>query len=301
VEELGRARNLPAGLLLGLALALAVQAARADRLVLKTGEVLFGNITDERDSLIRYFDRFERPRRIAAGKVDTINYDSRDLQGQVKVAFRKGQPKDRSGYFRIRHSEELDLEVEYKTDSLAELDLFFRDNVHVRVLPGSHFRVKQAPKSLKDPLVLQLFSGRILATSTQEEALVRILTPGGIAVGRGNFQFGVVSSAADSSVQTMCLRGLTGVQESLESPGELVVDEGKSVNLFRREGVFNRKEPNAEEETRFLDLAANMGHYRFSPIEYPKVGYLPKAITGLGFMVFFYGTAIGILDYVNHI
>jgi hypothetical protein len=44
-----------------------------------------------------------------------------------------------------------------------------------------------------------------------------------------------------------------------------------------------------------------MGHYRFSVIEYPKIGYLPKAITGLGFMVFFYGTAIGILDYVNHI
>jgi len=44
-----------------------------------------------------------------------------------------------------------------------------------------------------------------------------------------------------------------------------------------------------------------MEHYLFSEVEYPKIGYLPKAITGLGFMVFFYGTAIGILDYVNHI
>jgi hypothetical protein len=111
----------------------------------------------------------------------------------------------------------------------------------------------------------------------------------------------VVSSSADSSLQTMCLHGLVGVQETKESPGELVVDEGKSVSLLRKEGVFNRKEPDAVEEARFLGLGANMGHYRFSAIEYPKIGYLPKAITGLGFMVFFYGTAIGILDYVNHI
>ncbi len=284
-----------------LALGLGAQTVCADRLVLKSGEVLFGSITDERDSLIRYFDRFDRPRRIAAAMVDTINYDSRDVQGPVKVAFRKGQPKDRSGYFRIRHSEELDLEVEYKTDSAAELDLFFRDNVHVRVLPGSRFRITKAPKSAKDPLVIQLYAGRILATSSQEEALVRIVTPWGISVGRGNFQFGVVSSGADSSVQTMCLRGLTGVQESQESPGELVVEEGKSVNLFKQEGVLNRREPDAGEEKRFLALAANMGHYLFSAIEYPRIGYLPKAITGLGFMVFFYGTAIGILDYVNHI
>jgi hypothetical protein len=263
--------------------------------------VIFGSITDERDSVIRYYDRYERPRRITASQVDTINYDSKDVRGLVKVAFRKGQPKDRSGYFRIRHSEELDLDVEYKTDSIAELDLFFRDNVHVRVLPGSDFRITKAPKSLKDPLVIQLISGRILATSPQEEALVRIVTPWGIAVGRGNFQAGVVSSASDSSVQAMCLRGLTGVQETPESPGELVVEEGKSVSLFKKEGVLNRREPDPAEEQRFLNLAANMGHYRFSEIEYPKIGYLPKAITGLGFMVFFYGTAIGILDYVNHI
>lgn len=280
---------------------LSVDGAWADKLILKDGKTVFGSITDERDSLIRYFDRFERPRTIAASQVDTIHYDSKEVRGPVKVAFRKGQPKDRSGFFRIRHSEELDLEVEYKTDSVTELDLFFRNNVHVRVLPNSQFRVTKAPRSLKDPLVLELTSGRVIATSGQEEALVRIVSPWGLAVGRGNFQAGVASSATDSALQVMCLRGLTGVQETAESPGELVVDEGKSVSLVKKEGVFDRKEPDPGEEKRFQQLAANMGHYRFSGVEYPKVGYLPKAITGLGFMVFFYGTAIGILDYVNHI
>jgi hypothetical protein len=280
---------------------LAALPARADKLTLKNGKVIFGSITDERDSLIRYFDRYERPRKIKAAEVDTIHYDSKDVRGPVKVAFRKGQAKDRTGYFRIRYSEELDLETTYKTDSVGELDLFFRNNVHVRVLPNSQFRVAKAPKNLKDPVVLELASGRILATSAQDQALVRMVTPSGIAVGRGIFQAGVAVSPADSSLQAFCLRGLTGVQETAESPGELVVDEGKSVSLFRKEGVFNRGEPDAEEEKRFLALAANMGHYRFAAIEYPKIGYLPKAITGLGFMVFFYGTAIGILDYVNHI
>jgi hypothetical protein len=128
----------------------------ADKLTLKTGEAIFGSITDERDSIVRYFDRFDRPRRIAADKVDTIHYDIKDVRGPVKVAFRKGQTKDRSGYFRIRYAEELDLEVTYKTDSVGELDLFFRNNVHVRVLPGSRFRVARAPKSPKDPLVIEL-------------------------------------------------------------------------------------------------------------------------------------------------
>jgi hypothetical protein len=81
----------------------------------------------------------------------------------------------------------------------------------------------------------------------------------------------------------------------------LVVDEGKSVGVARRQGVFDRRAPDEKEELFFRDLAANMGHYRFAPVVYPGVGYLPKALTGLGFMVFFYGTAVGILDYVNHI
>jgi hypothetical protein len=294
-------RACRAVLLLAAAAGLAAHEARADKLVLKNGTAIFGSITDERDSLIRYYDRFERPRRIAASEVDTINYDSKDVRGPVKVAFRKGQPKDRSGYFRIRHSEELDLEVTYKTDSASELDLFFRDNVHVRVLPGSQFRIARAPSDADDPLVFELAYGRVLATSQQNEALVRVVTPWGIAVGRGKFRAGVVAASADSSVQAMCLRGLTGIQETLESPGELVVEEGKSVLLYKKEGVFNRREPDPAEEKRFLNLAANMGHYNYSEIEYPKIGYLPKAITGLGFMVFFYGTAIGILDYVNHI
>lgn len=283
------------------AAAAAVTPARADKLTLKTGKVIYGSITDERDSLIRYFDRFERPRKIMAAEVDTIHYDSKPVRGLVKVAFRKGQPKDRTGFFRLRYAEELDLEVEYKTDSIGELDLFFRNNVHVRVLPDSRFRVVKAPKGPKDPLVIELTAGRMLATAAQEQAFVRVVTPYGIAVGRGAFQAGMAAAASDSSLQVICLRGLTGVQETAESPGELVVDEGKSVSLFRKDGVFNRKEPDAGEEERFAALSSNMGHYRFSGIEYPKIGYLPKAITGLGFMVFFYGTAIGILDYVNHI
>jgi hypothetical protein len=282
-------------------LALAAAPTRADKLILKNGEAIFGTITDEKDSLIRYFDRYERPRKIASAQVDTIHYDSKDVRGLVKVAFRKGQPKDRSGYFRLRHSEELDLDVEYRTDSVSELDLFFRNDVHVRVLPGTRFRVIKAPTSMKDPLQIELYSGRILTTSPQDEAVARISTPWGIGVGRGKFQAGIVASASDSSVLVLCLRGLTGVQESASSPGELVVEEGKSVSLYKKEGVFNRKEPDPAVEKDLTALAANMGHYLFSEVEYPKIGYLPKAITGLGFMVFFYGTAIGILDYVNHI
>lgn len=274
---------------------------RADRLVLKDGEVIFGRVTDEQDSVVRYFDRYDRPRKLAASLIDTLNYDSRDVRGLVKVAFRKGQTRDRSGYFRIRHSEELDLEVEYKTDSAVELDLFFRDDVHVRVLPNTQFKVAKAPKDADDPLVIELKAGRILATSPQPEALVRVVTAGGIGVGRGKFQAGVVGSTSDSSMQVMCLHGLAGAQENAQSPGELVVEEGKSVRLARKDGVYDRRVPDEREEAFFRDLAANMGHYRFSPVAYPGIGYLPKALTGLGFMVFFYGTAIGILDYVNHI
>jgi hypothetical protein len=297
VEDL-KALRMPAFLAAALFLA---APARADRLVLKDGKVIFGRVTDEKDSLIRYFDRYDRPRKLAASLVDTLNYDSRDVNGLVKVAFRKGQTKDRTGYFRIRHSEELDLDVEYKTDSTAELDLFFRDNVHVRVLPNTHFKVARAPKDADDALVFELRSGRILATSPQPEALLRVVTPWGIGVGRGEFQAGIASRPADSSLHVMCLKGLTGVQETAESPGELVVEEGKSVDLAKHEGVFDRRAPDPAEEKRFADLAASMGHYRFSPVTYPGIGYLPKAITGLGFMVFFYGTAIGVLDYVNHI
>lgn len=276
-------------------------AARADKLVFKDGKTVFGTITDEKDSLIKYFDRFERPRKTAANLVDTIHYDSKKVRGLVKVAFRKGQPKDRSGYFRIRHSEELDLDVEYRTDSTAELDLFFRNNVHVRVLGNSHFRVSKAPKSPKDPLTLELFSGRVMATGSHREALVRIAAPGGIAVGRGIFQAGAAAFPVDSSLQVTCLRGLAGIQETHDSPGELVVEVSKPVRIHKRDGVFNRMDADPGEEARFHNLASNMSRYRFSEVEYPKVGYLPKAITGLGFMVFFYGTAIGILDYVNHI
>ena len=288
------------GLSVGIFL-LAIVSAHADKLILKNGRAIFGTITDEKDSLIKYFDRYERPRKIAASQVDTIHYDTKEMLGLVKVAFRKGQPKDRSGYFRIRQTEELDLDIEYNTDSVSELDLFFRNNVHVRVLPGTRFKVIKAPKSIKDPLQIDVYSGRVLATSAQDEALARFSTPWGIGVGRGKFQAGVVASIADSSMLMMCMHGLTGVQESLDSPGELVVEEGKSVSLFKKEGVFNRRESDPEAEKKLIALAANMEHYLFSEVEYPPIGYLPKAITGLGFMVFFYGTAIGILDYVNHI
>jgi len=287
------------GLLIA-ALCLATQA-RADRLVLKDGQTIFGRVIDESDSIVRYFDRYDRPRKLPAAKIDTLEYDSRDVQGLVKVAFRKGQTRDRTGHFRIRHSEELDLDVEYKTDSTAELDLFFRNEVHVRVLPNTRFKVAKAPKGPADPLLFELKAGRILATSPRTEALVRVITPWGIGVGRGQFQAGVVGAPGDSSMQILCLRGLTGAQESAQSPGELVVEEGKSVRLVRKESLFDRRTPDAEDDRFFRELAANMGHYRFAQVQYPGIGYLPKALTGLGFMVFFYGTAIGILDYVNHI
>lgn len=276
-------------------------AARADRLVFKDGKTAYGTITDERDSVIRYFDRYDRPRKVASGLVDTINYDSRRVQGLVKVAFRRGQPRDRSGYFRLRHSEELDLDAEYHTDSISELDLFFRNNAHVRVLPGSHFRVSKAPKSVSSPVELELLRGRVLVTSSHSEALVRVSTPGGVGVGRGVFQSAILSNPADSSVLVTCVRGLCGVQETIDNPGELVVDSGQSMSLTRKQGTFEPIDPDPG-EVRYLGAqAASVGHYRFSEIEYPKIGYLPKAITGLGFMVFFYGSAIGILNYVNNI
>jgi hypothetical protein len=282
-------------------LAFSASSSLADKLVLGDGRILFGTITNEKDSLIKYFDRFERPRKIAAKLVDTIHYDSKGVPGLVKVAFRKGQPQDRSGYFRLRHSEELDLDVEYHTDSVSELDLFFRNDVHVRILSNSRFRVSKAPRSIGGTLELTLYTGRLLATSANSDALARIITPWGIAVGRANFQAGVIVSSTDSSLLAMCRQGLVGVQESTDSPGELVVEKGKAISIFKKDGLFNRREPDPEAEKVLINLASNMGHYQFSAVEYPKIGYLPKAITGLGFMVFFYGTAIGILDYVNHI
>ena len=299
MEKLRPARALALSPL--LAFALGALPAKADKLVLKDGRAVFGSIIDEKDSVIRYFDRFDRPRKLACSQVDTIHYDSKAVRGLVKVAFRKGQPGDRTGFFRLRHSEELDLEVEYKTDSVSELDLFFRNNVHVRVLPGSRFEIRKAPKSEKDFLELYLFEGLVLATGSRENALARIATPFGIGVGRGNCQFAVQASPRDSSALGLCLRGLVGFQEGPDSPGELVIEAGRAVSLFKKDGMFNRREPDAAQVQAISALAANMGHYRFSEVQYPPIGYLPKAITGLGFMVFFYGSAIGILDYVNHI
>jgi hypothetical protein len=288
-------------LALAPALWLAVSISHADKLSLKDGKVIFGTILDEKDSVIRYQDRFDRPRKIASGLVDTIHYDSREVNGLVKIAFRKGQPKDRSGFFRLRHSEELDLDLEYQTDSVSELDLFFRNNVHVRILPGCRFKVTKAPKSASGEMLVELRSGSVLATSASPEAVARIETPWGAGVGRGRFQMAVKASPADSSMMLYCLRGLSGVVENRESPGELVVEEGKATSFAKREGTFQPGEPNAGQVTLLANVAANMGHYDFSPVAYPGIGYLPKAITGLGFMVFFYGSAIGILDYVNHI
>jgi hypothetical protein len=288
-------------LLASLLVLLLAPGARADRLVLKDGRTVFGTVTDERDSVIRYFDRYDRPRRLAAAQVDTLHYDSKAVAGRVKVAFRKGQPKDLSGYFRLKHSEELDLEAEYATDSASELDLFFRNQAHVRVLPGTRFRVAEAPGDGDDPAEITVLEGRVLVTSAGSGALVRVTTPGGIGVGRGVFQLGIRADGADSSLVVNCLRGLCGAQESRENPGELVVEPGQPVGLARRQGTFEPREPDPAEVALLRDQAANVGRYRFAPIEYPRIGYLPKAITGFGFMVFFYGTAIGILDYVNNI
>jgi hypothetical protein len=282
-------------------LLLSALPANADKLSLKDGKIVFGTVLDEKDSLVRYQDRFDRPRKIKAALVDTIHYDSKKVDGLVKVAFRKGQPKDRSGFFRLRHSEELDLDIEYKTDSVSELDLFFRNNVHVRVLSNCHFKIVKAPKSASGEMLIELFAGSMLATTPDSGAVARITTPWGVGVGRGPFQAAVSASPLDSTLTTYCLRGLCGVQENLKNPGELVVEESKAMRMAKKEGVFDPREPDSTEVKILGNVAANMGHYRFAPIEYPKIGYLPKAITGLGFMVFFYGSAIGILDYVNHI
>ena len=220
----------------------------------------------------------------------------------MKVAFRKGQPKDRSGFFRLRHSEELDLDVEYRTDSVSELDLFFRNNAHVRVLPDSQFQVDKAPRSADDPAEIELRSGRMLDHLHRCRRLGAHRHARAASAWAGGFPVAVQADPADSSLLVSCLQGLCGVQETARQPGR-AGGRARAGHLAWSGGraCSSRGSGSGARCACSRRLAANVGHYRFSRIEYPKIGYLPKAITGLGFMVFFYGSAIGILDYVNNI
>ena len=289
---------------LGVAIFLALSSPselRADRMVLKNGQKLQVTILRENDSLVRYLDRYERPRRIAAREVDSMIYDLNGVKGKVKVAFRKGQPSDRSGFVRLRHSEELDLEVEYRVDSASELDLFFKNRVQVRIMPRTSFRVLKAPKGLEDPVVIDLAEGEALVAGHGSKALARLATPGGIAVGRGLALFGVKAGSGDSSLMVLCLKGLVGIQEKAHSPGELAVEPMKALAYARAEGMFQPMDPDSTQVEALRRNSENLLRYRLEHLEKPPIGYFPKAIVGLGFMVFFYGSALGILSYANSI
>jgi hypothetical protein len=238
---------------------------------------------------------------LAAARVDSLIYDVDQVKGRVKVAFRKGQPKDRSGFVLLRHSEDLDLEVEYRTDSASELDLFFKNRAHVRILPGTSFRVAKAPKRLEDVLEIELRGGEALVAGHGPKTLIRVQTPGGIAVGRAASLFALQSRSQDSSLTVLCLKGLVGIQENAKSPGELAAEPLKALSYGREEGIFRPQNPDSVQVNAMRQRSQNLLRYRLESVEYPPIGYFPKALTGLGFMVFFYGTALGMLGYVNHI
>ncbi len=278
-----------------------INLAKADKIVLNTGKIRYGKIVQEKDSLVELIDNYSRPRKISESSVDTIVYDPAMTEGRVRFVYRRGQPKDSSGYFAPRHSEKLDLGLSYVTDSLSEIDLFFNNGSHIRVLPNTHFRIEQAPKKENQSLNIHLSQGGIYSISTETESLLKFHTPGGIAVGRGKCRFAVRASLADSSILIVSDFGTVGLQENLLSPGEMVVDPDAAISFQRKEGVFKNRELEPIVLSQMRDGIASMGRYRYEKVSYPETGYWAKALTGLGFLTFFYGSAIGILGYVNNI
>lgn len=285
----------------GALILLTVSSAFADKMVLKNGQALFGRIIDERDSLVRYVDRHDRPKKLHASQIDSIIYDIDEVQGRVKFAYRRGTPKDWTGYFSLRHTDYLDLDVIYDTDSLTEMDLFFRNGVHVRMLARSRFQIQEAPKDADDPVSIRILWGGMVAEGQMPGALAKLESDFGVGVLRGRARMAFQVSSRDSSVAVACLHGLIGVQEKKTDPGEFVVDSGATLSFARREGVFKSQPLPVEQAESLAWQAANMGHYLLAPVQYPPVGYLPRAITGLGFLVFFYGSTLGVLDYVNNL
>jgi hypothetical protein len=293
-----RLRLVPCIWLLALAAAFEV---RADKMVLKDGEVRYGRIIDERDSLVRYIDRHDRPKKLHAAKIDSIIYDLAEIQGRVKFAYRRGVPKDWTGYFSLRHTDYLDLDVIYETDTTTEMDLFFLNGVHVRILAQSRFQIQKTPKGDGDPVEIRMFWGGVLAEGHRSGALLKLESDFGVGALRGKARMAFQAGESDSAVVVACLNGLVGVQEKITDPGEFVVDSGAALSFARKEGVFKSE---ALPEVRAQALAwqaNNMGHYLLARVEYPPIGYLPRAITGLGFLVFFYGSTLGVLDYVNNL
>jgi hypothetical protein len=273
----------------------------ADRMVLKSGKNLYGHIIDERDSLIRFIDRHDRPKKQLLRDVDSVIYDREEMQGRVKATYRRGIPKDWTGYFKLRHTDILDLDVIYVNDSTTELDLFFKNDVHVRILSQSQFQILHAPNGPKDELRIQLNWGGIIAEGQDAKAVSKIVSPFGVGVLRGAGRMAFQAHPRDSSIVMASLHGLVGVQEKLTDPGEFIVDTGSTMSFMRQDGIF-KPSPIPEAEAKALAWQAeNMGHYAMRPVAYPPVGYLPRAITGLGFLLFFYGSTLGVLDYVNHL
>ncbi len=284
-----------------LLLCLLFSPALSDKLLFKSGESVYGTIRTERDSLVKYLDRYDRPREVRMSEVDTLYYDIDKLRGPVKAAFRKGQPTDRTGLFRLTNREDFDIEVDYRTDSLSELDLHFRNGIHARFTPGARFRILEAPSDPDEAALIRLDSGEVLISGRHEKALARVLTTAGVGVARGQTSLVVTTAPGDSSMRSICLRGLCGIQQDSESPGELVVDAGRLVRLSASRGVFESRLAPLDEMKVWEPVMADMGRYRLTKVEYPPVNYWAKALTGFGFMVFFYGSTLGVLSYVNNI
>jgi len=271
----------------------------SDRMVFKNRPPLFGKIIKETPEEILYLDAFDRPRKEKQITIDSIWYDQEQVEGNVKTVFRAGQPTDKSGYIPLGYAERMDLELEYMTDSVTEIDFFFKSNVHIRMTPQSHFKIIKAPDKIGETIKIALFKGALLFQAHHRDAKVNIKTKGGIVVGRGRTQSAVITQ--DSTVTAICLQGLVGIQENEIAFGELVVDSSQALTLSKKDGLFMPLEVEKKVIESWNQKIKNMGHYQLRSIEYPPTGWLAKAFTGFGFMVFFYGTTVGVLNYVNNI
>jgi hypothetical protein len=282
----------------GLGLLL-VPTVFADRVVLKNGESRHVTVLDERGEFVRILDRYERPRKLPSAWIDSVVYDSEALRSRAKMVFRKGQPTDSTGRWKVRYSEPLDSELAYRTDSLSELDLLFLNRALVRILPGSLVRVIQAPDHSDEPLELQLLEGRLLGVGYDSLTEIRVTTVAGIGVARGIARMGIWTNPKDSLTQILNLEGIVGLREKADSPGELAATLGEPLAFRRAEGHFEPGLVDSLQGARLIASASELNRYRLEEVPPPPIGYWPKAVTGLGFLVFFYGSALGILDYAN--
>jgi hypothetical protein len=110
---------------------------------------------------------------------------------------------------------------------------------------------------------------------------------------------GIWTNPKDSLTQILNLEGIVGLREKADSPGELAATLGEPLAFRRAEGHFEPGLVDSLQGARLIASASELNRYRLEEVPPPPIGYWPKAVTGLGFLVFFYGSALGILDYAN--